>query len=345
MFKTKAIRGTTLALALSGIMTFSTTPALAVLGDQELKKGMDHQDVAVLQEELRNFGLFSLDSTTTYYGDLTEQSVRAFQISQGIEINGIFDITTFEALMALKEKTTTADKEIQIVEIAPEVTTEAPENNIKALTFERALTLKDTGNDVKLLQEALKGLGLLVIDNTTDYFGTQTEEALKAFQESQGLIPDGIAGLRTIDSLNLALTGRGIKLPEVTRGADRSLAANIIETGKKYMGVPYVFGGSTPKGFDCSGFTSYVFKQHGITLPRATTGQATAGTRVSKAELQAGDLVIFSNTYKKGPSHVGIYMGNGQFIHASSVRSGGVVISNLSESYYINHFSYGIRVL
>lgn len=345
MFKTKAIRGTTLALALSGILTFSTSPAYAVLGDQELKKGMDHPDVAVLQEELRNFGLFSLDKTTTYYGDLTEQSVRAFQISQGIEINGIFDITTFEALMALKEKTLSSDNDIEIVEITPEVQTEATTYANKALTFERALTLKDTGSDVKLLQEALKGLGFLVIDNTTEYFGTQTEEALKAFQESQGLIPDGIAGLRTIDALNKVLMGRGIQLPEVTRGADRSLAASIIETGKKYMGVRYVYGGSTPKGFDCSGFTSYVFKQHGITLPRATTGQATAGPKISKADLQAGDLVIFSNTYKKGPSHVGIYMGNGQFIHASSVRSGGVVISNLSEAYYTNHFSYGIRVL
>lgn len=341
MLKTNALKGTTLALALSGIMTFAASPAYAVLGDQTLKKGMENTDVQVLQEELKNFGLYNHSKTTTYYSEITEQSVKAFQESQGLDINGIFDINTFQALMALKEVTPTSEENLEVVTLPIEV--QAPVK--QALNFEREINLKSTGSDVKQLQEALKGLGFLVIDNTTDYFGTQTEEALKAFQSSQELIPDGIAGLRTIESINRVLAGRGIVLPEVSRSADRSRATNVIETGKKYMGVRYVFGGTSPKGFDCSGFTSYVFKQNGITLPRATTGQATAGTKVSKADLQAGDLVIFSNTYKKGPSHVGIYIGSGQFIHASSTRSGGVIISDLNSSYYTNHFSYGRRVL
>lgn len=340
MLKAKALKGTTLALALSGLMAFTATPANAILGEQTLKKGMSHQDVQVLQEELKNFGLFSNTNTTTYYGDITEQSVKAFQASQGLESNGIFDITTFQALMALKQNTNSADKAIEKVEVAPEVNASK-----QALTFERTLKLKDTGFDVKLLQEALKGLGFLVIDNTTEYFGTQTEAALKAFQTSQEIIPDGMAGLRTIEAINKVLTGRGIALPEINRSADRTRAQSIIDTGKKYMGVRYSFGGSSPSGFDCSGFTSYVFKQNGITLPRATSGQATVGTQVSKDNLQAGDLVIFSNTYKRGPSHVGIYIGNGQFIHASTTRSGGVIISDINSSYYSNHFSYGRRVL
>lgn len=340
MLKAKALKGTTMALALSGIMALTANPAYAVFGDQTLKKGMSNQDVQILQEELKNFGLFSNTNTTTYYGDTTEESVKAFQKSQGLEGNGVFDLTTFQALMALKEATVSADKEVVTVDLAPEVKTPS-----QALTFERQIKLEDRGSDVKLLQEALKGLGFLVIDNTTDYFGTQTEEALKAFQSSQELIADGIGGLRTIESINRVLAGRGISLPEVSRSADRSKSTNIIETGKKYIGVRYSFGGSSPKGFDCSGFTSYVFKQNGITLPRATTGQATVGTKVSKSDLQAGDLVIFSNTYKKGPSHVGIYIGGGQFIHASSTRSGGVIISDINSAYYTNHFSYGRRVL
>lgn len=341
MLRAKAIKSTTLALALSGLLTFTASPSFAVLGDQELRKGMDHPDVKVLQEELKNFGLFTEKETTTYFGDITEKSVRALQISQGIEINGIFDLTTFEALMALKEKSLTPDNETIVADLAPEVETKSSK-----LVFDRNLGLKDTGEDVRQLQEALKAMGFLDIDNCTDYFGTQTESALKSFQESQGLIADGIAGLRTIDTINNVLAGRGIALPEPTRGSEiGSIATDIIATAKKYLGVRYVYGGSTPKGFDCSGFTSYVFKQHGISLPRSTVDQAVTGTKVSKADLKTGDILIFSNTYKKGPSHAGIYIGNGKFIHASSVGSGGVIISDLNSNYYSSHFSYGRRVL
>ncbi len=340
MLKAKALKGTTIALVLSSIISFTAAPTHAVLGDQTLSKGMTHEDVQTLQEELKIFGLFNSINTTTYYGDTTEQSVKAFQASQGLVNNGIFDETTYKALMTLKANKASSENKTETVQAAPEVA--APKS---VLTFERQLKLKDTGSDVKLLQEALKGLGFLKIDKTTEYFGTQTEEALKAFQKSQELIPDGIAGLRSIEAINKVLSGRGIVLPEVSRSADRSKATAIIETAKKYLGVRYVFGASSPNGFDCSGFTSYVFNENGISIPRATTGQATVGTQVNKSNLQAGDLVIFSNTYKAGPSHVGIYIGDGQFIHASSVRSGGVTISDLNSSYYANHFAYGRRVL
>lgn len=331
MQKRKALKGTTLALALSGILTFASSPTYAVLGDQVLKEGMDHPDVQVLQEELKNIGLYNNENTTTYYDEITAQAVRAFQITQGIEINGVFDLNTYEKLMATSGTTPS---------LSPEVNSKASK-----LVFDRELSLKDEGEDVKQLQEALKAMGYLVIDNCTYYFGQQTEAALSAFQEEQGLVVDGIAGLRTIEAINKVLSGRGIALPEVSRGAELgSLANNIIATAKKYQGVRYSFGGSSPKGFDCSGFTSYVYKQHGITLPRATTGQATVGTKVGKAELRTGDLIIFSNTYKAGPSHAGIYIDNGKFIHASSVGSGGVIISDLNSDYYSKHFSYGRRV-
>ena len=340
MYKRKAIKGSTMALALSGLLAFSSTPTYAVLGDQVLKAGMDNTDVKILQEELRNFGLFQ-DDTTTYYGNKTEEAVRAFQISQGIEINGTFDIATFNSLKALKENTTTAKSTSEVVELTPEVKTPAA----SALTFNRSLDLKVTGEDVRLLQESLKAMGYLVIDECTDYFGVQTEQALKEFQISQGLSPDGVAGLRTIETINKVLTGRGIALPAVNRSSENSrTSTDIIATAKKYLGVRYSYGGSSPKGFDCSGFTSYVFKQHGITLPRSSGGQATVGTKVSRAELKSGDLLIFSNTYKSGVSHTGIYIGNGQFIHSSSTSSGGVIISDLDSTYYAKHFSYGRRL-
>lgn len=123
-------------------------------------------------------------------------------------------------------------------------------------------------------------------------------------------------------------------------GSSSSKADSIIATAKKYIGVPYKWAGSTPSGFDCSGFVQYVFKAHGISLNRTAASQYKHGTFVSKSNLQPGDLVFFQNTYKAGISHVGIYIGDGKFIHSSSSK--GVVISNLSSSYYVSHY-YGAR--
>ncbi len=111
----------------------------------------------------------------------------------------------------------------------------------------------------------------------------------------------------------------------------------IIATAKTYMGVPYVFGGESPtKGLDCSSFTQLVMKKNGITLPRTAAEQYSKGTAVDKENLQIGDLVFFT-TYKPGASHVGFYMGNQQFIHASSAAKQ-VTISSLDEAYYTEHY-------
>ena len=116
-------------------------------------------------------------------------------------------------------------------------------------------------------------------------------------------------------------------------------ADQIIATAKKYIGVPYLWGGTTPSGFDCSGFLQYVFRQNGINLLRTSKQQYTMGVWVSKANLQKGDLVFFQ-TGSNGISHVGMYIGNGQFIHASS--SNGVTISSLNNSYWVRTY-YGAR--
>lgn len=124
------------------------------------------------------------------------------------------------------------------------------------------------------------------------------------------------------------------------KGEETSATAQeIIATAKKYIGVPYVWGGSTPSGFDCSGFVQYVFRAHGITLPRTSSEQYSVGSWVSKSKLQPGDLVFF-NTSGKGVSHVGIYIGNHEFIHASTSK--GVVISSLDNVYWAARY-YGAR--
>ncbi|GEM_PF-797510 len=128
----------------------------------------------------------------------------------------------------------------------------------------------------------------------------------------------------------------------VSRQNSGSDVDRILKLAYSLKGIHYRSGGSTPKGFDCSGFTSYVFKNAaGVSLPRTASGQAGKGTAVSKSNLRPGDIVYFQ-TYKKGPSHVGIYTGGGNFIHASCSK--GITVTNLSDSYYGPRYLGGRRI-
>lgn len=119
----------------------------------------------------------------------------------------------------------------------------------------------------------------------------------------------------------------------VSLGGAVSKGQQIIDSAKQHLGKPYVYGGSGPNAFDCSGFTSYVYKQFGYTLNRTAAGQNSNGVSVSKENLQPGDLVMFTYRGMYGIGHVGIYMGNGKMIHAEN-GSTGVVISDVFTGYY-----------
>lgn len=170
------------------------------------------------------------------------------------------------------------------------------------------------------LQQALKDLGYFTY-KPTGYFGTITKQAVMVYQRDNNLMVDGIVGPQT---------AREIKIDK------------IIQTGRQYLGVPYAWGGTSPSGFDCSGFTHYVLLNNNIIIPRTTSLQYDQGTPVTKSQLKPGDLVFFS-TYAPGPSHVGIYIGDNQFIHSSSSK--GVIISSLSNSYYVQRYIGARRIV
>lgn len=119
------------------------------------------------------------------------------------------------------------------------------------------------------------------------------------------------------------------------------IGVNIANFAKSLVGKPYSYGSTGPNSFDCSGFVFYVFKNFGINLPRTSQAQAYVGKRVSKSELKPGDLV-FSNTYSS-LSHVGVYIGDGQFVHAANSGTG-VTVSGVSDSYYGPRYAWSVRV-
>jgi len=112
----------------------------------------------------------------------------------------------------------------------------------------------------------------------------------------------------------------------------------------QYLGCPYVYGGNGPNSFDCSGFTSYVYRNFGYSLNRTASGQLSNGQTVSMSELQPGDLVFFRHNTSKPASHVGIYIGGGQFVHAST-NTYTVRIDNLTSGHYYNVFVGGRRIM
>lgn len=177
-----------------------------------------------------------------------------------------------------------------------------------------------SGIEVTNLQRDLKNLGYFS-GEPNGYFGSYTEQTVMKFQKDNYLTQDGVVGRKT---------AREIKVDRVA------------QTAKTYIGVPYLWGGASPSGFDCSGFTQYVMKSNGISISRTTAIQYDEGIWVGKSSLQPGDLVFFS-TYKPGPSHVGIYLGDNKFIHASS--SMGVSITDLSNSYFAPRYIGAKRIL
>jgi uncharacterized protein YraI len=116
----------------------------------------------------------------------------------------------------------------------------------------------------------------------------------------------------------------------------------VVSEALKHQGTPYQWGGKTPSGFDCSGFVAYAFAQEGIDLPFGTANQVHEGSRVSRSNLQPGDIVFFSGTYRSGVSHNGIYIGNNQFVHTSA--SQGVTVSSMNNSYWAPKYHSARRV-
>ncbi|WP_085522192.1 C40 family peptidase [Tuberibacillus sp. Marseille-P3662] len=267
---------------------------------QIISKWEQGNDVRTLQKALdkRQFYTGSIDGI---YGPITTSAVRKFQRSNQLQVDGIAGPNTLGAMF------------------------NGQSNADNSSSSSRYLDKGDRGANVRKVQKTLDQLGYL--NGSVDgIFGPVTENAVEDFQSAQGLAVDGIVGPNTHGALQKS---DGQAVEAVSYHKNSSLTDNIIADAKKYIGVPYKWSGESPSGFDCSGLTQYVFAQNGVDIPRTTSQQWSAGQSVSNR--QPGDLVFFE-TYRDGPSHVGIYIGNSRFIQSGS--SSGVKISNLDSSYW-----------
>lgn len=234
-----------------------------------------------------------------------------------------------------------------------------------------ALSKNDVGKDVLTLQKKLYVIGYEITELDGE-FGNETESAVKAFQRDQKITVTGVVTNATWRALKQAKPVKGrslsdlkIKIPPESKTSTKintvttpkpmsgemvpygetfiteQDGAEIVELAKTFMGVPYVFGGTTPNGFDCSGFLQYVFKLYGINIPRLADEQYLLGEPAKTSELAVGDLVFFS-TYLEGASHCGFYVGDGNFLHTSSSK--GVRIDSLENTYWKPKFLGGKKI-
>ena len=191
----------------------------------------------------------------------------------------------------------------------------------------------DKGWKVKQAQQYLQKLGFDP-GETSGQFTKATRKALRKFQKKYKLKETGNLDNATYEELKWQA--------EAKEYGGNVASTKILKTAAQYKGVPYVFGGTTPRGFDCSGYVQYVFAKHGIRLTRTADTQAREGKFVSRKNLKPGDLVFFT-TYEPGASHVGIYAGNNLFWNATSSR--GIMLSNLTDSYWGPRYYTARRIL
>ncbi|TFJ93851.1 NlpC/P60 family protein [Lentibacillus salicampi] len=294
-----------------------------LLEAEQLQYGQHGETVRILQHKLNNLSYFD-DKIDGDYGVLTEHALKNFQKQQNLAITGQANQKTLNTVVDEEKKQHKEQLEDMSGSIYPGM----------------------KKSDVKIVQRALDYFGYYK-GEIDGLYGPLTQQALEIAEEEHDmeLVDDdalkrlyeqnqseqNIQNEKPSENRNNEQTTEEISSQEEVKQVSVTSTnhSQAIEAARAQIGTPYVWGGESPGGFDCSGFIQYIFQMEGISLPRTVSETWNFTTQVDSPSV--GDLVFFE-TYKPGPSHMGIYIGDGQFIHAGESR--GVESSKLSNSYW-----------
>ncbi len=281
------------------------TPKPTPTPDPTLLEGMESTEVKKLQSRLMDLGYLDIDETTEYYGPATNYAVQLFQRQHGLDMDGVCGPKTLEYIYS---------------------------NDAKMYTL-----LQGTeGNDVDMLQERLQELGYL--SKITGYYGTETIEAVQAFQKRNDLGVDGKTGQETLDMIYSSDAQPTEELENQIRR--RGTIREFLASAENQLGKKYVGGAAGPNTFDCSGLVTYCLRQAGSSTGRLNAAGFSQNSRweniSSMGNLEIGDLLFFSTNGKR-IGHTGIYIGDGMMIDASSAN-GKVIERSCMSSYWTSHF-------
>ncbi|MGM8211574.1 C40 family peptidase, partial [Virgibacillus sp. W0430] len=323
------------ALSQPFLMNVEAYPALQnqqLLDSYRMQHGEQGETVRMLQKKLNKLEYYD-DEIDGKFGILTEHAVKKFQSSRNIKVTGKANMETMKQLIK-EEKQQYLDQ-------------------IKKLSGSIYPGLHS--EDVKIVQQSLYYFGYYEA-NIDGIYGPLTKKALELAEEEHGIELTNRVTKQSLTSLYeandekekekaLNTTVKETKIEAAEKEVKQASVSGvgnqsgIIQEARAYIGTPYVWGGESPGGFDCSGYIHFVYKQQNRTIPRTVSDIWNFATPVDTPSV--GDLVFFQ-TYKKGPSHMGIYLGNGTFIHAGESR--GVEVSNMNNSYWKTRYIGAKRI-